>query len=269
MSSLFVTPQDSALVSWLRFRSIKTLGRDSSSVGVDFTTKTGTPNQVTTGHPYYGMNLVRTNDTTGEGLSVAGASAPRLNITTQSFTVGAWVKTDILNADVAQTKHVVSKWDAGAGARQWRLFLHTTDQFLLEWSTNGTNSFSVGTGGGTTITKTDWWFVVATYDRTNTRARIYLNGAQEDETTSNIANLTSQSTEIALGYFNNSGKLRWWDGILSEFFFMDRALSADEVRTVWQYGIRRSVHSGYAMSANGAHDWRSRLQSDGSRLILS
>jgi len=262
---------DANLAAWLRFRERTNLGLDSSPLAIPWPTSHGTPDHSTVGHPRFGIDLTRTSSTVGEGILVPNASAPRLSVSSGSFSVGAWVKTDILAADTTDNKHIMAKWEDTGGGQQWRLMLlGSTDEFLLEWSTNGTNSFSCGTGSTTTATTSSFFHVVAVYDRGNSRARTFVNGVEEDEQTSNIADLSSETTDITLGYcFEGVNQRQFWDGIISEAFFMDKALTNDEVATLYRYGIRDSVYSGYAMSLHGPHDWASRYQSDGSELILS
>lgn len=200
---------------------------DRSGEGYDLSTSNDleTSSNVPTGYSGASRYI---NDASGEVLSIADTSAPGLDISGVSakLTVCAWVSLDTNNV----YREVVSKWDNTNGT-QYQIIRLSSNVFSFGVSSDG--STTTGSINSTTITSTaTWYHVCGVMDGTN--LEIYVNGTRE--------NYVAYSSGIADGSGDFTIGLRadgnvYGEGYYDEVIVFNRALSSDEINTIYTDGI--------------------------------
>ena len=106
-----------------------------------------------------------------DGSNYLTSDAAGVGFTNQSFTLEAWIKSDLTNAP--STGVIFARGDTAHA----NYTLSLTDQTLrFEWSYNDTTNVSIKASG--TIRDGAWHHVAAVYDTAASQARIYLDGTQ-------------------------------------------------------------------------------------------
>jgi len=145
---------------------------------------------------------------------------------TGAVTVTAWFKPDT----IGDTDTIVSKRSAWS-ATGIPYELSITGQFnRIQWRVVGnTNDLS---SPDNEVVVGEWHFVSGTWD--GTTQRIYKNGI-EIVNASNTNTITSNNSSVRIGELpDGSGEL--FDGHIDEVRIYNRALSADEIRRVYNMG---------------------------------
>lgn len=168
-------------------------------------------------------------DGVNDYVNVSNSSS--LNITS-AITISMWVRHDSSTYKTWET--LIAKGDSA-----YRLHLCGGAGSCLVGAT--LNAFTFGLTGpsgtddlGTTIVPNvgQWYHVVGTYD--GSVQRIYVDGI-ERATQSRSGSISTNS--LALGIAENTQTAgRWWDGPIDEVRIYNRALSADEVATIYRSG---------------------------------
>ena len=86
-----------------------------------------------------------------------------------------------------------------------------------------------------TPNSSNWVHVVATWNRTDNRMAIYINGSSAATGTNAIANFATTANKIYLGKPGNADNA-FFDGHLSSLSLFDAALSASNVTTLYNSG---------------------------------
>lgn len=116
----------------------------------------------------------------------------------------------------------------------FRFGLQPTQQIKF-WTSQSGGTLSVGTS---TTTIDTWYHVVVTYN--GTIGKIYLNGNEKD---SDTGTYIFSSVSIGLGTQSGFGGTSKWNGSISDVRIYNRALSADEIDTLY-HSYRPKVSSG-------------------------
>ena len=92
--------------------------------------------------------------------------------------------------------------------------------------------------GPNVITLNDWNFVAAVYDQSSGARRIYVNGAMVAERTDPPITLTDSIADLAIGghLASPTSLVTAFPGLIDEVEIFNRALSASEIRSIFDAG---------------------------------
>ena len=142
---------------------------------------------------------------------------------TGSHSISCWFNTNVNNAN----KSMVEKYSGGNG---YALRLNSNGKLVFYNQENGgaNTDFVLG---DITVTTGVWTHAVATYDGTN--LRIYLNGASDATPVAHTGGNTASAATLKFGVRGDTGDVQFWDGELDDIAIFDRALTADEVLSLY------------------------------------
>ena len=183
----------------------------------------------------------KTNDLSGQGntgtlTSMSTTTSPVVGKLGQGLKfdgVDDYVETTSFPA-LASTYSYVAwiKLNALPGASEWEIISKSSatrhigilNNKLVAW--NGSSPFA---SGGTTLSTGQWYHAVNTYDGTTNK--LYLNGVFDG---SAVSTATADSGVLSIGYL--SGFVRYFNGLIDEVRVYNRALSANEVKQLYNIG---------------------------------
>ena len=163
----------------------------------------------------------------------------------QDFTLGGWVKAESL---AGSNKYIFAKQDA------YRLYYDSTADRLKFTVTGGTSV----TPDSAPSTDT-WYFVVVWHDSVNDQIAMQVNDGTVF-TTAHSTGVTDNDHDFALGGYVQSGSgSDQWDGLIDEFFFYSRVLTADECAWLYNGGAGRTYSN--LPSTPSGDGWLARIYS--------
>ena len=144
-----------------------------------------------------------------------------LNNTTDTITLSAWVKFDVM-----QDQKLFGKWSSGG--QSYLLQQNASDLILFALNID-VIGVQIATGTTTMVTGV-WYHIVGTYD--GTTMRVYLNGVEEG-TLATTGNIQTSTTPLRIGSGSpeSNGPL---DGDMGHCAIWDTDLTADEIATLAQ-----------------------------------
>jgi len=148
---------------------------------------------------------------------------------TGAFSIAAWIKVHTTISGV-EGRAIIAKDSVQTGGRQYSLQQHPYEYFRFGVSPDG--SAWVSRDSQTAVTAGAWHFIVGVYEPSN-RLDIFIDGVLDNGTLNNgpiPASIQSTTTPLHFGVFYASSST-FFNGLIGEVRFYDRALSADEV---WQ-----------------------------------
>lgn len=168
-----------------------------------------------------------------------------LDVSGSQLTLSAWVKADLADT---QDRRIISK--ATTSFEQSHYFMLSTFRsegrnrlrFRLKTGSSQNSGTTVLVADGGEVTQSAWHHVAATYD--GARMRLYLDGNEVGRVAKSGAVTMDPTVPVYIGA-NPGGILpgqaaKFWDGQLDEVGIWERALSAEELRTL----IADGVHDG-------------------------
>jgi len=159
-----------------------------------------------------------------------GSQAGALRLYNSNGTISAWIKIDDVSAD-DNSKRIVDKSDEGSGRKGYALWVRTNGQ-VAGAIDESTQSSSVGV-----ITDATWHHVVWTWDGTN--YKFYIDGSL-DTTAADTSRPPSDTTNMRIGTWNHS-TAREFKGLMDEVTIFDSALSAVQIRAIYNGGTPESL----------------------------
>tara|TARA_R110000824_G_scaffold277191_1_gene465462 strand:+ start:1150 stop:2367 length:1218 start_codon:yes stop_codon:yes gene_type:complete len=152
------------------------------------------------------------------------------------FTVSVWYKNSDASPDTYAS--LVAKNDTGANKREWRLSIDSSDAIVFVISADGSNVFS--NTSTFTVDDFEWHHVVVTYNGSigiaNYRCQIYVDGVDYLATGhgSNPAILNEDDAPLTIcSHLNSNAATDFWTGNISEVTLYNTALSASQVKTIY------------------------------------
>jgi hypothetical protein len=161
------------------------------------------------------------------------AQSASLDIT-QAVTLSAWVKLNSFGFHYGIFSYGTV---GGGGGQPYSLAAFSADatprdRFTVE-SNWGMGNYRILDTVSTVSTNT-WYHIVGVYE--NGKAEIYLNGKLDSSTTGWDSSLILPNPRVLRIGDNHPGASEWFDGIIDEGMIFNRALSADEVKALYQSG---------------------------------
>jgi hypothetical protein len=173
----------------------------------------------------------------GQGLKFDGSSsyvsiADNNSFSPSTFSLGAWIKWDGLRYNSASTKDWATIIAKGSFSSGEYTILMKRDSVE---STNALNLYINGSlqATYTTTLDTNWHHLVATYSGSS--AKIFLDGANVVEALVSPA-IPNSSNALNIGRESLGGSNYFWGGSLDDIRIYNRALSADEVKQLYNMG---------------------------------
>ncbi len=169
-----------------------------------------------------------------EYLSITDGSQTGLDIT-GDLTICCWVKPESLS----NVGFFVTKWATSGNQRSYMLYTYGVagGDVTAALSDNGTDLAWANTVGSVLSTGT-WAHVAVVYNGTD--IRIYVDGALSENGSDNPKTYSSGiyngTADVRVG--GRDGSSNYFDGLMDEVAIFDRALSAEEIADIYNYGIR-------------------------------
>jgi hypothetical protein len=146
-------------------------------------------------------------------------SAPTVGSSPTTISISAWARSTL-------------------GATSQDIFTALGDKISLRWSFSGGGpALLITTAGGTfiaqsatSLTAAQWYFFTGTYD--GETVRLYLNGVEVGADTAATGTITSYSGSMIIGIHANLAS-NPFNGVIDDVRVYTRALSADEVRSLY------------------------------------
>ena len=162
------------------------------------------------------------------------------------MTVMCWAKNNASSPTATQT--LISKYDSGASKRTWDLHVNTGRTISVVFgdpsdgsveATTTTNATVSGlTSSGALIDCTNWYHYCFTYSAGTFIT--YVNATVVGHSSSGTVPSTLYTGGENANYINigtiDNGNDYFWDGLIDEVFFYDKALSATEVSKNYKHG---------------------------------
>ena len=189
--------------------------------------------------------------------SSQGASAPKEDFIkmypdspyfnpAMEMTVMCWAKNNASAPSANQT--LISKYDSGIGKRGWNMMVISNKQVnvvfgdpsdgSVEATTNTTATVSGITSSGGLIDCTNWYHYCFTYSAGTFIT--YVNATVVGHSSSGTVPSTLYTGGENANYINigtiDNGNDYFWDGLIDEVFFYDKALSPTEISKNYKHG---------------------------------
>jgi hypothetical protein len=177
-----------------------------------------------------------------EYLDIADASQTGLAVT-GSFSVVAWIKRESASGGANHT--VVSKFDPTGNQRGYLLGIGTADILRAIVSNDGTATTTLT--GNLALATARWYHLALVYNGSS--LTLYLDGTQE-ATVSYSSGIFDNTTAFAIG--RSFGATDYFDGLVDEVGFLDRALSEAEVLGIFAEGVQAGNQYNFAATVTVA-----------------
>ncbi len=145
------------------------------------------------------------NGTTGY-YTIADASQIGLDIT-GAISLEAWIRRDL---DTRREEVIISKWLTTGNARQYRLYISTTDRLAFQLSRTGTSTVTTVTSTAT-ISVGTWTHVAGVYN--GSQMMLYINGVSAATPVSYSLGTSNKSATFRIG--RDSGTT-YFNGVIEE-----------------------------------------------------
>ncbi len=175
-------------------------------------------------------------DLDGSSGYVRVANQPTLN-TPDGLTVDAWIYPTAFGG----ARDIATKWDDPTGQWSWIFKLHNDGSGRLRIEISRGDHNALGDLGGSTILPPNKWsHVAATYDRSTSQLRLYVNGGIDSEGFANYGNvaINNSATDLLIGATNGQTGTpsEYFQGRIDELQLFDRALSPSEINAIFTAG---------------------------------
>ena len=149
-------------------------------------------------------------------------------VESSSFTIGAWIKTSSSTGNNGILGHGVSMSSGETSGFQFTL----EDNNLRIFYLNTASPSTVADIKGGTINTDTWHHVMVVYDSSNYNVKLYIDNSEVADDTHSFGIETS-SSYVKIGAWGRSGAVNPFDGLIDEVAVWNRALSSDEVSTLY------------------------------------
>lgn len=171
-----------------------------------------------------------------EHLTIADGSQTGLDIT-GDISLVAWVRLESQG-----DRAIMSKYNSSGNQRGYALRVKDAGggSYPVGFGLSGNGSTYTEATGATSLSAATWYHVAAVYNGTD--MRIYIDGSLDsngaDNPKSYSSGIYNNSAEFALGVLSVS--FYYFDGLIDEAAVFSRALSAQEVSDIYNYGIENA-----------------------------
>jgi hypothetical protein len=168
-----------------------------------------------------------------EYLSITDGSQTGLDIT-GNLSIVAWIKPE----STSDVMRIVSKYQATSGNRSYQIFAGNVDYTDIAFTvSNDGTTITVCYTSNPVISAGTWTHIAAVYNGTD--MRVYINGSLSNNGTNNpktySSGIVNGAANFEIGRYD--GNTKYFDGLIDEVAVFNRALSADEIAAIYNYGI--------------------------------
>lgn len=166
-------------------------------------------------------------DGTNDGISVPN-SASLENFT--AFTLAAWVYQT--QASQAAASRIISKSDTVSGDNYALRLTNDNVGASFRMEVDGDNQTDLNSN--TDIQENEWTHIVGTWDGSN--MRLYINGSEDSASpVAKSGTIDADGKALMIGTHEDAPALRRFEGLIDDVRVYDAALSAAEVRDLYEY----------------------------------
>ncbi len=171
-----------------------------------------------------------------------------LDIGSNEWTVGSWIKTSSTNRQSIITKGTTSDYS------------YELEASCPYCSTTGASRFAIYQSGGapyssvcsnTDITDGKWHYITATWDPDTTTTKIYIDGILENTSTTTSGTINSDSG-AAFNVGHRADDSNYFDGLIDEPFVTATAISASKIKQMYEIGYRALQSHGTGLGGGSA-----------------
>ena len=144
--------------------------------------------------------------------------------TLDAWTLSAWIMRD----EMGVQHSIIEKYDWTASKGQFALRVASNNKVYVYHISGTSYTTAVST---TTIEDEKWYFVVGSYDTTENKVRVYINGELEDETSSTLADYSS-SLPLRIGARGNDLGTKF-DGKIDNVCIYGERLTSEEIKSLF------------------------------------
>jgi hypothetical protein len=147
----------------------------------------------------------------------------KLNFSTGDYTISAWVKTGIADANARQ---IIRKKGAGAG-----------DGYDLYYQSNNIYSRLDGTTASylmPSLANNEWHQITTTASRATLTLSIFVDGTYRANASINLTQSASYSDILSIGGYSGG---QYWNGSIDDVRIYNQSLTADEIGQIYRDGM--------------------------------
>ncbi len=145
------------------------------------------------------------------------------------FTLMAWVNPDAFGSD---PRIIAKTTGTSSDGNFWALLVNAGGPFInVRVNTGGGVGVFPQHNGTTVIPTGAWQHFVGVYD--GATMRVYLNGVQDGGTTAKSGTIKTGAQDVWIGATPNTASDRPWDGDIDDARIYQRALTAEEILTIF------------------------------------
>ena len=175
-------------------------------------------------------------------LSISDASQSGLDGMTD-LSIAAWVNPDTLsNSENA----VVSKFDNGAGQRQYEMNIRSTGEIRVSIGhAGGSTASSVETTTSTITVGGGWFHIGFSFDGSASRVRVYLNGSELTNNTVTATTIVNSGAPFHIGTRGESSPAgQFFDGQIEQVLLWNKVAAASEFLDIYASGTGIPLDAG-------------------------
>ena len=153
------------------------------------------------------------------------------------FTVCAWFKSDVMTGTTGKT--IVGKRNSSgitAGTSEWAMSIDSGTLQFISWNSGGGVTHNMGYN--TALTANTWYHGCAVQRGNGNTSYLYLNSVV-DASASQTSAMVNSASLIQIGVRVASVNTRYFDGIIDDVRIYNRALSAGEVKNLYNQGVSK------------------------------
>lgn len=180
---------------------------------------------------------------------LSSASNSDLSTGDIDFTFACWVTLESKDAGL-YWRPIFTKESGSGSGREWALIYdYGSDRFyMFVWKSGPTDVSVVANSFGSPSTGT-WYFIVARHNAATDTLSICVNDGAVDSTAVGGSLQAAGTAEIRMGSVQWNVGDDFWDGLIDEFGFWKRCLTAGEITELYNSGSGRDYS--YIISGGG------------------
>ena len=149
-----------------------------------------------------------------------------------SLSACAWVYPD----NLASVRNIVEKRNSSGvsqGLNEWELVVENNKATFNIWTTGG--ALALNAIGNTTLSTSTWYYLCGVGTGNGNTGYVYVNGVADGNAAQSAATADT-SSRIQVGPRSSDNDTRYWSGKIDDVRIYNRALSAAEVKRLYELG---------------------------------
>ncbi len=149
---------------------------------------------------------------------------------TSEWTIGGWFRPDETTLTGSDRQVLISKWQTSAGTLiNYYLYINTAGKAV---GTVGNGSASQSVTSTTTLSPSNWYHIMATFNGTTGSLKIYINGKNEATTATGYSASYANTGNVRLGQYDFAwaGYRDEYNGLMDDVKIYGAALTDDQIK---------------------------------------